>query len=272
MDRIISEHRVIAGVPALIVAPEDARHLPTVIYAPGFGQDKDSGMEIAHRLAEQGLVCVSIDLAMHGERDDGRLKAAFDPGQGTFPPESGLDVGFTANRCIVETAEDIGRLIGALTSDERVDATRLGVCGFSLGGVIAYYATARYPAVKAAAPIHALPSQFERFDDIVFETSLVPEWGAAITAQREKIDAMLAYVRENDPSAHLTEFAPKPLLIVNGDLDTDMPKLYSLRLARRLQPFYAEHPERLRVYLPPVEHRLTSGILREVAGWFARCL
>lgn len=251
------------------MAPEGARNLPVVIYTHGLRQDKASGTELACRLAGQGIATVSIDARMHGDRPDERLTNAYDPTRNVFPPESGIDIGLAYNRCIVETARDIDRLIDALAGDARIDADRIGISGFSMGGVIAYSVAAHNPTIRAVAPIGAVPSQLTRWRDILFETSTQPEWRAAIDEHADLLAAVEELLRADDASGDLLAFAPKPLMMVNGDIDTAQPKHYALELAKRLRPLYREHPENLRVFLPPVEHRMTAGIIKEVCAWFA---
>lgn len=140
----------------------------------------------------------------------------------------------------------------------------IGISGFSMGGVVAYSVAAHNPAIKVAAPIGTVPSQLARWRDVVFETSTQPQWRAAIDVHQTVLSEVDELLRADSDSGDLLAFAPKPLLMVNGDLDTDQPKHYALKLAASLHPLYADHPDHLRVFLPPVEQRLTTGILRLV--------
>lgn len=272
LSHVTTERCVIADIPALVAAPDGARGLPTVVFVPGFGSDKLLGMDLALGLAARGVICVSVDPAHHGDRDDGQVEAVFDTTRNVYPPESGLDVMFVYNRCIVETAYDIDRLIQALSSDVRVDTARVGIAGFSMGGTVTLLAAARNPGIQVAVAIGAMPSPHQQWEKMVDKCRQDPGLARDMAVHADEFAALSACLTACEPIAGLTAFAPKPLLIVNGDRDVVVPHRFSLQLVRQLEPLWADHPERLRLLLPPVEHCLTSGILKEATEWFERYL
>lgn len=75
-------------------------------------------------------------------------------------------------------------------------------------------------------------------------------------------------MKDIDPYKEIFNFAPRPLLIINGDQDTDQPYLYSLEIYKELLPYYKKAPEKLKLNMPFVGHYLTDKIKIEVCNWF----
>lgn len=268
------EKHVLQGVPFLLWLPEDARHAPLVIYIHGFTGDKGGGMELSLRLAERGLACLSLDAAMHGERLDASIRDTFlhPMPEDIYPFESGLDRFYRMLKIVEQTAADISGLLDALAGDERLDVQRAGVCGASMGGLIGYLAASREPRLRVAVPQISLGNIAERWQDALLEAEMDPQWVEALHAQRAETERRTAWVCEQLDPVHAlcTRFAPRPLLMQCGDLDTDLPKGYSVRLYRQLCGSYAANPQalQLRVY-DGVAHRVTSRMTREAADWLA---
>ena len=80
-------------------------------------------------------------------------------------------------------------------------------------------------------------------------------------------------MREIDPIDRLHDFAPKPLLMIIGDKDTDAPKKYMVDLYRELLPLYAACPDRLSLSIhDEVGHDLTKPMIEQACEWFRRFL
>lgn len=60
---------------------------------------------------------------------------------------------------IIEQAGiDIQYLIDYFKNKEQIDADRIGVSGFSMGGYASFYVAANNPAIKAAVPVAGKPA------------------------------------------------------------------------------------------------------------------
>lgn len=81
-----------------------------------------------------------------------------------------------------------------------------------------------------------------------------------------------AYIASIDPFDRLTDFHPRPLLMINGDRDVDQPYLYALELYRRLEPICHDVPGRLKLHMPPIAHEFGPAEVGVVVDWFARGL
>lgn len=270
MRRVLLEDYVIKGIPVMAIYPQGAGKCPLVIFLHGFGGDRRSGLELGYRLADAGIFFLSFDAWLHGGRDRGaKTQRAF---QDIYPADCGLDTYLLMHEVIRQTEDDLHCLVNGLREDARIDDQRIGVTGFSMGGFAAFLVAARCPWVKTAVPIGGKPAFQRAWDDLTLAVGTYPQWQDTMQRLSEASEERSRYLAEFDPFHALKSFAPKPLLIIHGDQDTDQPYLYSLELYRELKPLYARAPERLWLHMPPVGHCLTPDILQEVTGWFKKFL
>ena len=275
MKRIILEQDCPGGIPVILACPEGAEKLPVVFYLHGFGGDKRGGLELTYNLADRGVAALSIDAALHGGRLDYRVATTWDgPQKGDIYPYSmGFDRYFLIMNIIEETVKDLQTLLEKYSSDPRLDLTRLGLCGTSMGGFIAYCFAAVNPAVKALAAMISFPTLLQRWQDGILEANLQPATGEALAAAQAETAKRTKIVESLDPVERLRTFAPKPLLMICGDQDTDTHKSYSLRFYEQMKPLYQASPGSLQYRVHPnAIHRVTSAMVNEAVDWFAQHL
>ncbi len=275
MTKVIFEELCPAGIPLILCTPENAQRLPVVFYIHGFAGDKRGGLEIAYNLAQRGIATVSLDAALHGGRLDFRVATTWEgPQKGDlYPYATGLDRFYLIMKIIEDTLEDINKLIDAFREDPRLDGQRMGISGASMGGFIAYCYAAKNPSVKALATLISFPCLKQRWQDSILESSLQPAYAEQMAGLLSVSEERTKVVDALDPVEGLKKFAPKPLLMVCGDLDTDTHKSYSLRFFEQMKPFYEEKPGNLQYKVfPGAVHRVTSGMVNDVVDWFARNL
>lgn len=272
--RYILETSRIKGIPTLSIAPQTSRPCPVVFFVSGYGADKEQGLRVGTRLAEKGIFFLSFDPWLHGERYDERLEQAADPELGgVYPPETGLDTFLMMMRVIQRCLADIQTLRAHFSGDPRVDLDRCGVTGLSMGGYAAFLAFTRIPEMKAAVPMIGIPNFTQRWIDVLDECAFsVPAWAKALQEVQDETRAHTEFVRGIDPYPALPEAAPRALLIMNCDFDTDQPKFYSVYAYRELLPAYADHPERLRLRIYPAGHTVTRQMETDAVDWFERHL
>lgn len=272
MKRIILEQDSIAGIPLIYSAPEGAGHLPVVFYIHGFAGDKRGGVELAYNLAERGVASISLDAALHGGRLDARVATSWEgPQKGDiYPFSTGLDRYLLIMQIIKHTVADIHTLIDALQSDARLDLGRMGLCGSSMGGFIAYCFAAEDPRVKALAAMISFPTLLQRWQDTILEASLQPDLAGQMASLQAETAERRGAVAALDPVERLKSFAPKPLLMICGELDTETHKSYSLRFFEEMQPRYGDFPGNLQYRVHPGGvHRVSSAMLKDAVDWFA---
>ncbi len=220
------------------------------------------------------MACISFDPLHHGERYDPHLDRAYELELGgIFPREAGLDIYLNFLSCIRQSSADIGALLAHFAHDSRLDTGRAGVTGHSQGGYTSFLALADIPALKAAVPMMGLPTFQQRWQDVLDESAWSnPDWGAAIDGVRNETARRTAWIPAADPAGRLPALPPRPLLIMNGDFDTDQPKYYVLHWLRSLRPAYASQPDLLKWNVYPLGHVLTDLMLDDAVEWFERWL
>ncbi len=271
---ITLETRQVAGIPIFTLVPDDPGPRPVVFFVSGYTGTKESGLSLGYRLARLGFYFVSFDPILHGERYARRLDHAHEPAQGgIYPPETGLDTGVTFFHVIHQCALDIRTLIDHLAADPRADTANCGVTGLSMGGCASYLAFADIPELRAAVPMIGIPTFTERWLDLLDECAFSDDgWAAALRRVEAQTAEHTAFVRSIDPVERLRQTAPRALLMMNCDFDTDQPKLYAVRCYRDLAPHYRACPEQLRLRIYPAAHVVTPDMERDAAEWFARHL
>jgi CRISPR/Cas system-associated endoribonuclease Cas2 len=139
-----------------------------------------------------------------------------------------------------------------------------------MGGFIAYCCAADNPRVKALATLISFPTLVQRWQDSVLEASLQKATAEQMAGLVEETETRTKVVAALDPAEGLNHYAPRPLLMICGDLDTDTHKSYSLRFFQQMQPLYESIPGNLQYKVHPnAVHRVTSGMVNDAVDWFA---
>lgn len=203
---IIYEERKIAGAPAILLyqnsAAEAATH-GTVLFYHGLLSDKLGSEKELRSLAENGYLVVSIDNWGHGARKVADFDYRF------HSENSDFEDNFIA--AVVKTVLEAPKIVDQLSNEGLILEGKLGVCGISMGGFIAYGIASIEKRVTAACPIAGSPA-----------------WG-----------------NEMSPDRAFKNFYPVALLSQNGGADRTVPPTPAKELNRILIPYYSEAPERL---------------------------
>jgi uncharacterized protein len=274
MTNLAIETLKVGKIPTLVAVPANAHRCPVVFVVPGYGMAKEACLGLAYRLAGRGVACIGFDPIYHGERHDRLLFHAYEPELGgIFPQETGLDIYLNFLRCIRQSSLDIASLMEHFVGDPRLDVSRAGVTGHSQGGYASFLALADSPTLRAAVPMMGLPTFMQRWQDVLDESAWSnSEWGEAIARVTPEIRERSKWIPEVDPATRLPALPPRPLLIMNGDFDTDQPKLYVLHWLRTLRNAYAEHPEMLKWNVYPAAHVMTDQMQDDAVAWFEEWL
>jgi dienelactone hydrolase len=233
-------------VPGYIQFPDAKKfkgRRPVVIALHGTGGVKE-GAEVGafiEKVAAAGFLGVAIDGRVHGERTElggeaiaynNAIARAFKNGD--------------SHPLYYDTVWDVMRLIDYLVTRKDVDPARIGLVGFSKGGIETYLAAAADPRVAAAVSYIAVQSFKWGLDNgawrarvLTIEEGYNSAAKDAGRAPREVEFAREFYARlvpgidgQFDGPAMLPLIAPRPLLVVNGDSDANTP-LAGVRLAVR---------------------------------------
>lgn len=148
-------------VPGLLLktapsAPGASRR-PVVIVLHGTGGTKESQLPLLTEFARAGFIAIAIDGRYHGARSAAgkgsadynaailRAFRAASASSSTNPPTREYPFFY-------DTAWDVMRLIDYLETRDDVDPTRIGVIGFSKGGIETYLAAAADPRIAVVVP------------------------------------------------------------------------------------------------------------------------
>lgn len=236
VEGLTYEHFTVAAekeqrVPGILLKQGGSARKPVVVVLHGTGGTKEGQLALLKTLAGQSFIAVAIDGRYHGERQDGTGAARYaDAMLQTY--RTGVGHPF-----LYDTVWDVMRLIDYLATRPDADAARIGVMGFSKGGMETYLAAAVDPRIAVAIPMIGVQSFRWALDNDAwmsrvgtFQSAID---GAAKDAGVAKIDA--AFVRlfydrvapgiytQFDGPAMLPLIAPRPLLVINGDSDARTP-------------------------------------------------
>lgn len=275
MKRMVVDTDTVAGIPLITWSEEKVSQCPMVIYIHGLGGDKRSGMELGYNLASRGFFFMAVDAQMHGERLDERIAHTWDrpiPGA-IYPFESGLDRMVLMFEIVEKTARDISLLIDHFSKDPRVDINRIGVSGASMGGFVAYRAAVIEPRVQALACLISFPTYAQVWNQAILEASTRSDWASILKTVEKDTEKRTEFIQKLDPKQGLINFAPKPLQMICGKLDTEVPRHYSLQMYEFLKPYYKDHPDNLelRIHERGI-HRVSSEMILDAAEWLERHL
>jgi dienelactone hydrolase len=165
-----------------------------------------------------------------------------------------------------KTAAEIDGLVERWAAQPGVDAARVGLCGYSMGGCITFaYLASGGRRVHAAAPVIGSPDWVSFFESPDARARAAELGVPADAAGRA---AFLQRTRDAHPAARLASFTPVPMLVQVGVKDTLVPAGPVGSFCERLRPRYADASLLRYVPHPDVGHGETLPMLLGVAAWF----
>jgi dienelactone hydrolase len=275
-------------VPILLVRPAKREgRRAAVIVLHGTGGNKEGQRGWLNELARRGMIGVAIDARYHGERSGGAKGAA--------AYNEAILKAFRAkpeeqeHPFYYDTVWDLWRTVDWLCARDDVDPDRLGMIGFSMGGIQTWLAASVDVRIRAAVPAIAVQSfrwslENERWQGRANSIKAAHE-GAAKDLGAEKVDARVCralwtkvipgILDRFDCPRMIRLFAGRALLVVSGDQDPNCP-FEGARLAiAAAEEAYAEAgcPEKLRVMVAEgVGHKVTPEQTAAAHAWFERWL
>jgi uncharacterized protein len=182
-----------------LVRPTVESNGATIILLHGLGGHRGSMLDQAVILGNAGYQTLLFDLRAHGGS------------------------GGTVSTLGYRESDDVGAALAYLRSRSDVDNERIGILGFSLGGVTAIRAAAQYPELRAVVAESAFRSPADTITPIL----------QALTGRAPFpfADAVLFWVNQETgvdvyavrPIEDITRLAPRPLLLIQGEQDTVVP-------------------------------------------------
>jgi dienelactone hydrolase len=274
-------------VPVLILKPSGGaagRRLPVVIVLHGTGGKKEGNLGLMKTLVGKGFIAVAPDGRYHGERCA--------KGSGTADYFPAIAQAFKDGRShpwLYDTVYDVMRLIDYLQTRPDVDPKRIGLMGFSKGGMETYLASAADERIAVSIPCIGVQSYRYGLENNLWKGRIGTVQGAADMAAKEAGVAVIdtAFVKrfydrvvpgiyeQFDGPAMLPLIAPRPLLVINGDSDDKTPLAGVKLAADAARGAYekAGAPERFVLKIEEkTGHQVNPESTKEAVAWFERWL
>jgi dienelactone hydrolase len=284
----------IERVPLLIVRPANgpggskAARLPAVIVLHGTGGNKKQMRPLLDELAQRGIIGVALDARYHGERSHGsggsKTYVAAITRAWKTPAGQPQEHPFYYDTCW-----DIWRTIDYLQTRADVDPNRLGMIGFSMGGIETWLAAAVDDRIKVAVPAIGVQSFRWSLEHDAWQGRARTIQGAHQAAAEDLKEPQVnprvcrelwnkvipGMLDQFDCPSMLRLFAGRPLLILNGDLDPNCP-LGGAKLAfASAEAAFREAgaTDKLKIMVAAKSgHRVTNEQRQAALDWFTKWL
>jgi alpha-beta hydrolase superfamily lysophospholipase len=221
-----------AGLAYALWLPDDPPPWPGVVIVHGAGSSKENHADFARLAVASGWAALAFDLPGHGDSEPAMSGAA------------------------VEDVISMARLLGSL---DGVDAAKVAVRGSSLGGFLAICAAAA--SREIAGVIAICPAGEDHLASGVRRGNLEMRIGDPVGLE--------AWLVTQDIGGAVERIAPRPLILLHAEGDTQIPSDHSSELYER-----AGEPRKL-IVVPGGAHNTVQHDpeLQAVAlRWLARAL
>ncbi|MBI3875315.1 MAG: acetylxylan esterase [Verrucomicrobia bacterium] len=272
-------------VPGLLVKTANvSTRRPVVIVAHGTGGSKESQLAYLRRFANAGFVAVAIDGRYAGER--------ITSGKGTQEYNAAIARAFATGQghpFYYDTVWDLMRLVDYLETRDDVDAKRVGLIGFSKGGIETYFTAAADPRITVAVPCIGVQSFRWALENNAWKGRVGTIQSAFNAAAKEAgvtevnadfvkkfYDRVVPGIYSDfDGPVMLTLIAPRPLFVINGDSDdkTPVPGIELCAAAARAAYRNAKAEEKFVLRIQPdTGHKVNEDSLALAQEWFVKWL
>jgi dienelactone hydrolase len=276
-------------VPGILVKEaHSSGRRPVVIALHGTGGGKESQLALLDELAHEGFIGVAIDGRYHGARTKaGKGGAEYSAAILRAYHES--PSGHSEHPFFFDTAWDVMRLIDYLSTRDDVDPKRIGLIGFSKGGIETYLAAAADPRIAVAVPCIGVQSFRWALEHNAWKSRIETIQSAFDAAAKEEnqtqpdasfVHSFYGRVAPGidgvfDGPAMLPLIAPRPLLTINGEIDARTPSAgLNLCLDAARAAYKAAHASDkfVAVIQPNTGHKVNPDAMKTAHEWFIRWL
>ena len=279
----------IERVPGLLVRPaKSSGRLPAVIVLHGTGGNKEGQQGWLEKLAKQGIIGLAIDARYHGARSGGKkgAEAYVAAISRAWQTSSGQS---HEHPFYYDTCWDLWRTIDYLHSRSDVDGDRLGMIGFSMGGIETWLAASVDQRIKVAVPAISVQSfrwslENDQWQGRARTIRMAHDMAAKDLGESEvnqKVCRALwnkiipGILDQFDCPSMLRLFVDRPLLILNGEKDPNCPIGGAKLAIASAEAVYkqAGAEDRLKIMVAEgVGHSVTTQQHDAALAWFVKYL
>jgi len=275
-------------VPVLVVRPaKQAGRRPAVIVLHGTGGTKEGQRSWLVELAGRGFVALAIDARYHGQRAPG-AKGAEAYNEAIVRAWRAKQGEVQEHPFYYDTCWDIMRSIDYLETRADVDPKRIGLIGFSMGGIETWLSAAD-SRIAVAVPAIGVQSfrwslEHDRWQGRAKTIALAHQAAADDLGVKDvNPDVCRALWNKVIPGmlgpfdcpSMLRLYAGRPMLILNGELDPNCPIEGAEIAFAEARKAYADAGagERLKIIVAQgVGHQVTNGQHQAAIEWLVRWL
>jgi alpha-beta hydrolase superfamily lysophospholipase len=273
-------------VPTLILHPaKTSERLPAVIVLHGTGGSAQSQLGFMKELQARGIIGVAIDARYHGHRSGGAKGSAayVDAIARAWKTSDGKPM---EHPFYYDTVWDLWRLLDYLETRPDVDAKRLGMIGFSMGGIETWLAASVDERVRVSVPAIAVQSfkwsldndQWQGRANTIKAAHLQAAKDLGESAVNQRVCRVLwskiipGILDEFDCPSMMRLFAGRPMMIVSGTQDKNCPYGGAKLAIAATEKAYrdAGATDKLRVMVAEVGHTVTAEQRQAALEWFDR--
>jgi dienelactone hydrolase len=278
----------IERVPCIVLRPAEVKgKLPAVIVLHGTGGSMAGSLGFMGKLVKRGIIGVAIDARYHGGRS-GSAKGAAAYNEAiarAWRTKAGEPM---EHPFYYDTCWDIWRTVDYLQTREDVNPRKLGIIGFSMGGIETWLAAAVDDRLLVSVPAIAVQSFRWSLDHNRWQGRANTIKAAHLQAAKDLGEPAVnqrvcrelwnkvvpGIIDQFDCPSMLRLCAGRPLLILSGTKDGNCPyegaKLAIASAERTYKDAGAS--DRLRVIVEEVGHTVTAAQRTAALDWFERWL
>ncbi|MBP2241138.1 fermentation-respiration switch protein FrsA (DUF1100 family) [Cytobacillus eiseniae] len=247
------EKKNINDIPLLhiVAANKKDEKLPLIMFVHGFKSIKEKNLHYAYFLAEKGYRVILPEALHHGGRSDGI---------------SGNQMMYQFWDIILQTISELEIIKNSLEKEHLIDASRIGLVGTSMGGMITLGALTKYPWIKAATCLMGMP-YYEKFAQLQLDE--MRKNGLEIPLAEDKIAFLMDKLKSFDLSMQTEKLAGRPLLFWHGEKDPVVPFEYTYHFYETIKPLYEQQPEKLKFIVDEkAGHKVSNEGISQTVRWF----
>eukprot|EP00238_Polyblepharides_amylifera_P011876 CAMPEP_0196591416 /NCGR_PEP_ID=MMETSP1081-20130531/69536_1 /TAXON_ID=36882 /ORGANISM="Pyramimonas amylifera, Strain CCMP720" /LENGTH=284 /DNA_ID=CAMNT_0041914771 /DNA_START=437 /DNA_END=1291 /DNA_ORIENTATION=+ len=259
--------------------------LPVVICLHSLGSNRMEVWPRVRDMARRGYLAIAVESRYHGDRTPRGMHGMEAYKRALVQAwKNGATQPF-----LFDTLWDLRCLVDYLLSRDDVDPARIGITGISMGGMLAWLAAASDPRIAVSVPVIGVQNfkwamQNDKFQGRVDSIPWVFE-AAAKDLNRTQVDSEVVekvwyricpwLLPAFDAPFSLPLIAPRPLLVINGELDNRCPMegLTEPMETTRQEYSRMKSGDNFKFYIEKgVGHQITERMEKEADKWFDRFL